>query len=351
MSSCVTGSSISPSGSYHQSQSSLPMDPSLSYCLLLSPLLPLLAWLYLRRKDSLLTLRGRTILITGCDSGYGHSLALHCSNTLGMRVLATCFTQGEGRQVLEQTAGVTVVHLDITNTESRALLHTQVTAWLEGEGLHCLVNNAATLVFGEAMWQTEDQVVNQVSVNMVGPLLLTRAMLPHLAKGKGRVITVVSNCTYCPLPLLSVYTGSKAGILAATEAIRPELAKYGINTVTVNPGDAPMETAITGGQEAHYNRMWECLSVCERSLYGEYFTLCKHKFTSFNSRPQLQTITDPSFYRVMEASIGTKQPESSYDNSPALIRVIFRVVGSLMLPSSLRDWAKLKIMDLPEYRP
>ena len=199
-------------------------------------------------------LKGRTILITGCDSGYGHSLALHCASKLGMRVFATCLQQEEGWAALDQVDGITVLPLDITSTASRANLLRQVSTLLAGDGLHCLVNNAATLVFAEATWQTEAQAINQVEVNMVGPLLLTRAFITRLATARGRVINMISNCTTCPLPTLAVYTASKAGLLALSEGMRPEVEKYGVRVVIVNPGDAPFNTALTAGQQTHYQR-------------------------------------------------------------------------------------------------
>ena len=231
---------------------------NLSPPLLLSSLSMLLlfpvAWLL---RSSALTdraqLKGRTILITGCDSGYGHSLALHCAK-LGMRVFATCLEQGEGWAVLDQVEGITVLPLDITSSASRANLLEQVSSLLAGDGLHCLVNNAAVLVFAEAAWQTEAQVVNQVEVNMVGPLLLTRAFITHLATARGRVINMISNCTTCPLPTLAVYTATKFGLLALSDGMRPEVEKYGVRVVIVNPGDAPFNTALTGGQQSHYQR-------------------------------------------------------------------------------------------------
>ena len=230
----------------------LPLLPFLSLFLLLLPV----AWL-LGRSGGLtdvVQLKGRTILITGCDSGYGHSLALHCAR-LGMRVFATCLQEGgEGWVALDQVDGITVLPLDITSSASRANLLQQVSTLLAGDGLHCLVNNAAVLVFAEATWQTEAQAINQVEVNMVGPLLLTRAFITHLATARGRVINMISNCTTCPLPTLAVYTASKAGLLALSEGMRPELEKYGVRVVIVNPGDAPFNTALTAGQQTHYQR-------------------------------------------------------------------------------------------------
>ena len=229
----------------------LPLLPFLSLFLLLLPV----AWLLGRSGlTDVVQLKGRTILITGCDSGYGHSLALHCAR-LGMRVFATCLQEGgEGWVALDQVDGITVLPLDITSSASRANLLQQVSTLLAGDGLHCLVNNAAVLVFAEATWQTEAQAINQVEVNMVGPLLLTRAFITHLATARGRVINMISNCTTCPLPTLAVYTASKAGLLALSEGMRPELEKYGVRVVIVNPGDAPFNTALTAGQQTHYQR-------------------------------------------------------------------------------------------------
>jgi NAD(P)-dependent dehydrogenase (short-subunit alcohol dehydrogenase family) len=183
---------------------------------------------------------------------YGHSLALHCAG-LGLRVLATCLGQGEGRARLKEEEGVTVLSLDLTCPDSRRALVAEVQALLADGGLHCLVNNAAVLVFAEAAWQTDEQAELQVKVNMLGPQFLTRALLPQLARaGGGRVVNLISNCTTVPLPTLALYTASKAGLLALSEAQRPELAKYGVGLVIVNPGDAPFTTSLTGGQATHY---------------------------------------------------------------------------------------------------
>jgi len=324
------------------------MSSLLYWISLISPLLLPLAWVIIKRRGLHYNVKGQTILITGCDTGYGFSLALHCSQHLGMKVLATCFTTGEGRKVLEKTEGVTVLQLDITSRDSREELVLNVRNILKGGGLHCLVNNAATLIFGEAAWQTEDQVINQVSVNMTGPLLLTRALLPHLVTAKGRIINLISNCTTCPLPTLSVYTASKAGLLALSEAMRPELAKYSVKLVIVNPGDAPFNTALTTGQEEHYDRMARNMTVEEQAIYGDYFSCCREKFTELNPSHSLQRIPDFSFYQVMENSITMENPSLLYDNSPIITRILFAMIK--ILPRGLGDLARLKLVMLPEFK-
>ena len=164
----------------------------------------LLLRLWPRRLD----LAGRTIFITGCDSGFGFSLASHCAE-LGMKVVAGCFSGGEGRRKLEGLEDVVVVSLDVRDPASVAEAVLVVRRVAGDDGLHCLVNNAAGLVFGEAAWQTEEQVRWQMEVNYIGPLSLTRACLPLLVRGRGRVVNMISNCTECPLPTLGPYTASK----------------------------------------------------------------------------------------------------------------------------------------------
>ena len=161
-----------------------------------------------------LILRGKTIFISGCDTGFGFSLAGHCAE-LGMKVVAGCFTDGEGRRHLSGLEGVTVVSLDVTSpasVEEAVKIVQSVAGGKEGEGLHCLVNNAASLVFGEALWQTEQQARQQLEVNYLGALSLTRACLPLLVRGRGRIVNMISNCTECPLPTLGPYTASKVSV-------------------------------------------------------------------------------------------------------------------------------------------
>ena len=64
-------------------------------------------------------------------------------------------------------------------------------------------------------------------------LQMIKICFPSLKSARGRVINMISNCTDCPLPTLSVYTSSKAGLKYLTHGMRPELAKYGIKVSVV----------------------------------------------------------------------------------------------------------------------
>ena len=162
-------------------------------------------------KGKSISLKNKTIFITGCDSGFGFSLAVHCSG-LGMKVVAGCYDDSsEGRHQLETMDNVVVVSLDVRDPASVEAAVEVVRGVCGDTGLHCLVNNAAVLVFGETLWQTEEQVRWQTDVNYWGPVRLSRAVMPLLTmtRDRARVVNMISNCTECPLPTLGPYTASK----------------------------------------------------------------------------------------------------------------------------------------------
>ena len=122
------------------------------------------------RPELLSQMQGRAILITGCDSGFGHALASHCRTQLSMVVIACCHNKNgrEGSDALEQRDGCHVIRgFDVADPASVERARTRVDAILEEEGLpglYCVVNNAAVLVFGEAEWQTSAQIAMQMQV-------------------------------------------------------------------------------------------------------------------------------------------------------------------------------------------
>ena len=100
----------------------------------------------------------KVILITGCDSGFGFSLACHMSeNPQNYLTLACCYIpNSEGATILQSKPNLKVLPLDVTNENSIQDLVKQVNLILEEENsqLWAIVNNAATLVFADATWQT-----------------------------------------------------------------------------------------------------------------------------------------------------------------------------------------------------
>ena len=91
-----------------------------------------------------------------------------------------------------------------------------------------MVNNAAALVFADAVFQTNRQARNQIDVNLYGLWSVSKTFAPCLIQANGRLVNIVSFCTECPLPTLSLYTATKAGVLSLSEGMRMELARFGV---------------------------------------------------------------------------------------------------------------------------
>ncbi|XP_063220923.1 uncharacterized protein LOC134530196 isoform X1 [Bacillus rossius redtenbacheri] len=128
------------------------------------------------------------VVLTGCDSGLGFSLALRAL-ARGAVVLAACLDErGPGAARLRQ-AGATVAPLDVTDGDSVQRLARRAADLVRddpGLELIALVNNAGVMVFGEFEWQTERLIRHQVEVNLLGTMRVTKAFCPLIRQHKGQ---------------------------------------------------------------------------------------------------------------------------------------------------------------------
>ena len=100
------------------------------------------------------------------------------------------------------------------------------------------------------------QIRDSFLVNSVGPVLVSRYCLPLLSLGGGRIVNMISISPEWPLPNLSIYTSTKAALMVLSDTMRPEVAKYGVDLVMVNPGSQPMGTPLLcSGQKENYEKI------------------------------------------------------------------------------------------------
>lgn len=178
----------------------------------------------------------KTVLITGCSSGYGRATARYFHER-GWNVVATMRTPRA--DVLPRSERLTVVALDVTRPES-------IAAALATCGpIDVLVNNAGIGVMG-AFEATPMTTVREVfETNTFGVMAVTQAVVPQLrARGSGVIINVTSSATLAPMPLVAVYTASKTAIEGFTASLAFELAELGVQVKLVEPGYGP-DTAFT----------------------------------------------------------------------------------------------------------
>jgi short-subunit dehydrogenase len=109
-----------------------------------------------------------------------------------------------------------------------------------------LVNNAGVQYLGEFAAFDPARGEQLLRLNLFTPLRLTRAVLPGMiARGRGAIVDIASLAAIAPTPYMTYYNASKAGLAAASESLRAEVADAGVHVVTVYPGpvDTPMGQA------------------------------------------------------------------------------------------------------------
>jgi NAD(P)-dependent dehydrogenase (short-subunit alcohol dehydrogenase family) len=173
----------------------------------------------------------KTVLITGCSSGFGLETARHFLDR-GWKVIATMRTPRE--DVLPRSEHLRVLALDVTDPAS-------IQRALEAAGpIDVLVNNAGIGVLN-ALEGTPMAVAREVfDTNTLGTIAMTQAVLPAFRQRQaGVIVNVTSTVTLRSLPLLAVYTASKAAVNAFTESLALELEAFNVRVRLVLPGRAP----------------------------------------------------------------------------------------------------------------
>ncbi len=173
----------------------------------------------------------KTVLITGCSSGYGLETARRF-HAEGWSVVATKRMPRE--DVLPRSDRLRVLALDVTRPAS-------IAAAVEAAGtIDALVNTAGIGLFG-AFEATPMATTREVfETNTFGVMAVTQAVVPGMrARRAGVVVNVTSSATLAPFPLVAVYTASKMAIEGFTASLALELAEFGVRAKLVEPGYGP----------------------------------------------------------------------------------------------------------------
>ncbi|MET0943321.1 MAG: SDR family oxidoreductase [Mesorhizobium sp.] len=173
----------------------------------------------------------KTVLITGCSSGYGLETARHF-HSQGWNVIATMRTPRDS--ILPRSERLRILQLDVTKPES-------IAGALEAAGpIDVLVNNAGVGVVGAFEATPMSHVRKVFETNTFGVMAMTQALIPLFrAQRSGVIVNVTSSATLAPMPLAAAYTASKQAIEGFTGSLAHELQYLGIRVKLVEPGYAP----------------------------------------------------------------------------------------------------------------
>ena len=191
-------------------------------------------------------LTGRSILVTGCSSGFGYLGALHYAE-LGARVFATMRRtprpEADALARAAEAAGLdlTVLDLDVTDDDSvaAAVATAQDAA---GGALDVLVNNAGIAYAGPVEMQDMDATRHLFDTNVFGPHRTARAVLPAMrAAGRGHIVNVSSQLGRVIVPAFGQYGPTKFALEAMSEQMAYEVASHGVAVTIIEPGGYPTD--------------------------------------------------------------------------------------------------------------
>lgn len=173
-------------------------------------------------------------LITGSGRGMGVNIT-KAAMAAGHRVVATGRNVNSIIKAIGKSEQLLVVKLDVA---SSADAEAAVIAAVEKFGrIDVLVNNAANFYAGFFEELTMDQIDKQLQTSLMGPMIVTRAVLPVMRKQKsGHIISISSTAGLTSFEFCSAYSASKFGLEGWMQALQAEVSSFGIQTTIVNPG-------------------------------------------------------------------------------------------------------------------
>ena len=198
----------------------------------------------------------KTVLITGCSSGIGRLLAIRLQEK-GYQVYATARSLDKIEPL--QDLGIKTLVLDVTSAASVQQAVAQIEA--NGDAIDWLINNAGYGAMGPLAEMPMEEIERQFATNLYGPLALVRALVPGMKqRGGGRIVNVGSVSGIMVTPFSGIYCATKAALHAASDALRMELAPFGIEVLVIQPG--AIESAFGSNAEASLER-----TLSKPSLY------------------------------------------------------------------------------------
>lgn len=207
-----------------------------------------------------LDLTQRRGVITGAGQGIGRALALEFGRRGGHLLLVgrTLATLTETADLIAAAGGTSEMLVeDLTTDGAVARVAETIASW---DVVDLLVNNAGNVRAGRLELSTDADVLSMITLNLIAPILLTKAMIPALRKsGEGRgsiILGISSGIALVGMPFYAVYGATKGGLSQFDESLRRELIGTGIHVATVYPGatDTDMMTSQNAGAELGWGR-------------------------------------------------------------------------------------------------
>ncbi|UJR14372.1 hypothetical protein I4U23_001368 [Adineta vaga] len=282
---------------------------------------------------------GKYVLISGCDSGFGHGLALELDKQ-GFHVLAGVFLAESTASLKDKLSPkATVFRLDITKQEDIDAAFEIVKE--KTNVLHALVNNAGIGSGGYIDWVSMEIMRKIMNVNYFGHVTMTKKFLPLLiAKRDSRVVNICSVMGFTSPPGMAAYCASKHAFEAFSDCLRREMFHWDLRVSIVEPGW--LRTPIIEGHDRLIQSLWNGLETEKRENWGEdFFNDLLDK--SIKNNICIKNAEDPmKVVRALQHAVMNSKPHIRY--RPDLQgKFLFQPLS--MLPTWLTDLLMFKLLN------
>jgi NAD(P)-dependent dehydrogenase (short-subunit alcohol dehydrogenase family) len=277
----------------------------------------------------------KSIVITGASTGIGAACALHLDKQ-GLRVFAGVRRQADA-DALKAKASSRLVAIALDVADSLSVSTAAGEAGLDG-----LVNNAGVVVTGPVEFLPLPELRRQLEINVVGQVAVTQAFLPLIRAARGRIINMGSIAGRLATPFSSAYGASKFALEALTDALRLELAPWGISVSIIEPGAVATPIWEKGAKSGA--AMLAAAPPEALVLYAEAL----EAFKKTSEQAAKHAVAPIEVARVVEHALTAARPKTRYVVGR---RAKIGAAMALLVPDRMRDSMVAKAMRLPKGAP
>ncbi|MFD2682554.1 3-ketoacyl-ACP reductase [Bacillus seohaeanensis] len=193
----------------------------------------------------MITLKGKTALITGAGRGIGKATAIALAKegvNLGLVGLSMSNLEKVSAELAHYDVNVSVATADVANLDAveQAIEHIKA----DLGAIDILVNNAGIAKFGGFLELTPEEWGKIIQVNVMGVYNVTRVVLPDMIERKsGDIVNISSTAGQKGAPVTSAYSASKFAVLGLTESLMLEVRKHNIRVTALTPSTVATDLA------------------------------------------------------------------------------------------------------------
>lgn len=279
----------------------------------------------------------KMVLITGAGRGIGKVTALRLARS-GWHVYAGVRREEDGAALVSElvadaTGRIEPLRLDVTSAEDIDAL-----AGLLPERLDAVINNAGIAVDGPVEALTSERLREQLEVNVVGPVAVTRAVLPQIRAAGGRIVFVGSVSGIVSSPWMGAYCSSKFALEALADALRVELRPWKIPVSLVEPTNT--STDLWSNAEDVFDAGLAAMSDAERGLYDGHVSGMRRVLRLMNKT----AVPAENVATSIEKALNARRPRARY-----IVGAVGKIQAhsSRVSPASVLDFVQAKATGTP----